>query len=136
MNESDKKRLTKWLGEEWEDFKVTEWPYYTLEGGREYSMFPIEGVEPVVRFVPQKRRTFTEDADFFACFNRLVELGEWEDFSMYASKKWVKRHWANPDIRAVTARFTEWLNSRTESGLYRLCVLVAEWLAQKEGTPK
>jgi hypothetical protein len=29
---------------------------------------------------------------------------------------------------------TEWLNSRTESGGFRLCQLVAEWLtAQKEG---
>jgi hypothetical protein len=112
MNESDKKRLTEWLGECWHD----SWSQCT-KCERYYV----------------KQRDFTSPADFFACYNRLVELGEWEDFSMYASKKWVKRHWANPDIRAVTARFTEWLNSRTESGLYRLCVLVAEWLAQKEG---
>jgi hypothetical protein len=121
LNESDCKLITeKLLGECWEDYKVTEWPYYTLEYGREYSAFPIEGVESVVRFVPQKRRTFQSPQDFMDCFDRLVEKGELVRFIAFAGSK----------CDAVI--FIKWLLSRTESGHYRLCVLCAEWLNENK----
>ena len=76
-------------------------------------------------------RKFTTPDDFFACFNRLVELGEWEKFYWVAWGVWLDRE--TEDLCGDEG-FTQWLLSRTESGHYRLCVLVSEWLtAQKEG---
>jgi hypothetical protein len=105
MNESDKKLVTEWLGEkrfEWKDEMSTD---------------------EVVAMVTATRRTFTEDSDFFACFNRLVELGEWTKFEWWSIQR--------QPIGSVS--YIQWLLSRTESGHYRLCVLCAERLAQKEG---
>jgi hypothetical protein len=106
MNESDKKRLTKWLDECWHD----SWSQCT-KCERYYV----------------KQRDFTSPADFFACFNRLVELGEWDDFDDYTEDI----HRDLFDIAETYVPKMQWLLSRTESGHYRLCVLVAEWL--KEG---
>jgi hypothetical protein len=100
MNESDKKRLTKWLDECWHD----SWSQCT-KCERYYV----------------KQRDFTSPADFFACFDKLVELGEWTKFEWWSIQR--------QPIGSVS--YIQWLLSRTESGHYRLCVLVAEWL--KEG---
>jgi hypothetical protein len=73
----------------------------------------------------------TSPADFFACFNRLVELGEWEEFSQYAFDLFFKEYAGEKTCGCF--QYNQWLLSRTESGHYRLCVLVAEWLKQTEG---
>jgi hypothetical protein len=64
----------------------------------------------------------TSPADFFACFDKLVELGEWTKFEWWSIQR--------QPIGSVS--YIQWLLSRTESGEYRLCILCAEWLAQKE----
>jgi hypothetical protein len=69
-------------------------------------------------------RTFQAPQDFFACFEKLVELGEWDEFEWWSIQR--------QPIGSVS--YIQWLLSRTESGEFRLCQLVAEWLtAQKEG---
>jgi hypothetical protein len=71
-----------------------------------------------------ENRTFQDPQDFFACFEKLVELGEWKKFNQYTRDFY---QWS-PDGEA---EFMQWLLSRAESGHMRLCVLCAEWL--KEG---
>jgi hypothetical protein len=107
MNESDKKLIMeKLLGEPYE-------AWIDAAG----TLFPAEGNRP-----------FTDPQDFFACFNRLVELGKWIPFENMAFVEW------DVTTRSPYQQFTEWLLSRTESGHYRLCVLCAEWLKEdKDG---
>jgi hypothetical protein len=109
MNESitqaDCKLITeKLLGEEWNEM-----------AGKYYKM---------------SNRTFTDPQDFFACFEKLVELGEWEKFKWFFIEKFKEQLL---DIRTSMLCPYQWLNSRTESGHYRLCVLCAEWL-KAQGT--
>ena len=127
MTDDDKKRLTEWLGECWHE-------------GMEVKPCSVGSMRtPCSKCGKNKyNRTFTTPYDFFACFNRLVELGEWLKFFAFAHEivntdecnawSWdmdEPEHWAE---------LSQWLLSRTESGHYRLCVLVSEWLtAQKEG---
>jgi hypothetical protein len=75
----------------------------------------------VVSVISCKRKnlvTFTTPQDFFDCFEKLVELGEIRRFAFYGS--------INNDEEAYYVD-----PSRTKSGHYRLCCLVAE--ALKEG---
>jgi hypothetical protein len=74
------------------------------------------------------RRTFTTPQDFFACFEKLVELGEWGDFWMIARKNFIITTSIQIDD---FVSWDEWLLSRTESGHMRLCVLCAEWLRKE-----
>jgi hypothetical protein len=77
---------------------------------------------------PCANRTFTTPQDFFACFEKLVERGEWREFEEYYAVD------CFPEIDVEVNQYIKWLLSRTESGHFRLCVLCAEWLtAQKEG---
>jgi hypothetical protein len=121
MNESDKKRLTEWLGECWhiKGDKVSEQVYVCSNCARYFNR-------------KSANRTFTEDADFFACFEKLVEKGEWEKFGWFAVQTWQKEDRVD-GVSHTEHGYNQWLLSRTESGRYRLCVLVAEWRAQKEG---
>jgi hypothetical protein len=103
MNESDCKLITeKLLGEEY------------------VNLNPFKGWVNVFA----SNRTFQDPQDFFACFNRLVELGKWIPFENMAFVEW------DVTTRSPYQQFTEWLLSRTESGHMRLCVLCAEWLKE------
>jgi hypothetical protein len=119
MNEEQKKRVTKWLGECWHehDFEQTRIKslWYCKHCGKD--LYLGSG-----RFIPL--RTFTEPADFFACFDRLVELGEWEEFDNYTMDVWSASE--TKDDYMVFAL------SRTDTGHFRLCVMVSEWLKEKE----
>jgi hypothetical protein len=102
MTKDDCKLITeKLLGEEWNEM-----------AGKYYKM---------------SNRTFTDPQDFFACFEKLVELGEWDGFFHFTYLRFEK---SNP-LKNNPPRFAQWCNSRTESGHYRLCMLCAEWLREK-----
>jgi hypothetical protein len=124
MTQDDCKLITeKLLGEKWNE---GYWwcPYcgeavdpheVTNSEKHEYCQYPVEWGE---------NRTFKDPQDFFACFEKLVELGRWNLFMHYAMLKY--------DGEYIEYRQMAWLLSRTESGHYRLCVLCAEWLKEKE----
>ena len=117
MTDDDKKRLTEWLGECWHP------PLWPLDNG----YCPVCGKGAIWR-------DFTTWDDFGACFNRLVELGEWEGFCRWLVISDECGTLVFRDHYLFNHREIKWLLSRTESGHYRLCVLVGEWLtAQKEG---
>jgi hypothetical protein len=121
MNESDKKALTAWLGEKW----------HYLENDAEITCAC--GEKWVVKSIDveqHENRTFTDPADFFACFDRLVEKK-----LVYKFLKWIdeqplymEENSIHEDYRAAQWRF---LHSVIPTGEFRLCQLVAEWL--KEG---
>jgi hypothetical protein len=120
MNESDKKLITeKLLGECWHNKFIND--------GR-------EGLRSLKRCrycdSGEKNRSFTDPQDFFACFEKLVELEEWGDFWMIARKNFIITTSIQIDD---FVSWDEWLLSRTESGHMRLCVLCAEWL-KAQGT--
>jgi hypothetical protein len=109
MTQDDCKLITeKLLGEKW------------YEPKREFCKFC---GEYHVYVPPRQNRTFQDPQDFFACFEKLVELGRWNLFMHYAMLKY--------DGEYIEYRQMAWLLSRTESGHYRLCVLCAEWLKGK-----
>jgi hypothetical protein len=125
MNESDKKLITeRLLGECWHDA-----PYNVPKTDIVYRCVKCKtAVYPASGF-----RTFTDPQDFFACFEKLVELGEWEKFKWFFIEKFKEQLL---DIRTSMLCPYQWLNSRTESGHYRLCVLCAEWLKEAKDEPK
>jgi hypothetical protein len=102
MTQDDCKLITEWLGEYW-----------------------IDNTADVRKWLPSPNRTFTTPQDFFACFEKLVERGEWKDFEDFCWDKW------NESAAQPGWTPTSWLLSRTESGHMRLCVLCAEWLKEK-----
>jgi hypothetical protein len=88
MNKESKRRLTEWLGEEVCKNQDCDCLSY---------------------------RTFTTPDDFFAVFDRLVKLYEWDDFEDWAGD-------------------TQSFGLKTDTGEYRLCWLVGEWTkVQKKG---
>ena len=126
MNEEHKKRLINWLGEKWHYLENDA--EITCACGEKWTVRSID-------IEKHENRDFTTPDDFFACFNRLVELGEWLKFFAFAHEivntdecnawSWdmdEPKHWAE---------LSQWLHSRTESGEFRLCRLVAEWLVMK-----
>jgi hypothetical protein len=73
-------------------------------------------------------RTFQDPQDFMDCFEKLVERGEWGKFTgfcnytfMMASKDYVDE-----------GDYEKWLLGRTESGHFRVCCLVVEWLKEEK----
>jgi hypothetical protein len=117
MNESDKKLITeKLLGGCWHEV----------------------GIGPVGVFLCKKcgyvpdeitdnfNRTFTTPKDFMDCFDKLVELGKWEEFDIYCWSRFFRERVP----QKMDILYSQWLNSRTKSGHMRLCVLCAEWLKE------
>jgi hypothetical protein len=87
-------------------------------------------------------RDFQDPQDFFACFDKLVELGELYNFLSHASfvvLKELTRIKSRPQGQMLSnldnppsQQIFHYLLSRTESGHYRLCLLCAEWLKEGE----
>lgn len=75
--------------------------------------------------------TFTEPVDFFAVFERLVELREYNDFDEWAFQQWIDQRPFN-DLSRHIAEFTKWINSKGPTGEYQLCWLVSKYLKEKE----
>ena len=108
MTEEQKKAVVKWLGECWHECNIKTKMYAG------YVMVCRCG-----RFAKNAtNRTFKDEKDFFACFDKLVEKGEIRRFAMRGQIN------NSPEAWFVDV-------SRTESGEYRLCQLVAEWLRKE-----
>jgi hypothetical protein len=128
MTEADCKLITeKLLGEKWHNFTIG---YETGELSRCSCGL---GGYAVLEYCAKHNRTFQDPQDFFACFEKLVELGEIRSIFAYACVVHVKErgHIVHGLENAIVDLY-QWLNSRTESGHYRLCCLIAEWLKEKE----
>jgi hypothetical protein len=125
LTEQDCKLITeKLLGECWHEKGNKAW--IDMFGGpptEECKHCQHKGIE---------NRTFTDPQDFFACFNSLVEKGEWNEFDEWAYMKWDQLKPFN-DLSRHLGEHSQWLLSRTESGHFRLCCLVAEWLTAQNG---
>jgi hypothetical protein len=121
MNEESKRRLANFLGECWHEWEPAEHVTFKCKlcGKWIYEKHAWES---------SNRRTFTAPADFFAVFDRLVELKRWRNFI-----EWVCLT-TEQARKGDGTELMKWLLSKTNTGEYRLCWLVGEWLtAQKEG---
>jgi hypothetical protein len=117
MEENDKKRLTEWLGLCWH-----EWDVGYIQGDYGGSLKTTVCKLCGIAKWRSMQRTFIDPQDFFTCFEKLVERGEWQRFYNYGAIK-------SPFVHAENTM--QWLLSRTESGHYRLCQLTAAWLKEK-----
>jgi hypothetical protein len=109
MNEESKRRLTNFLGECWHELSI-KIPDVICSCGKVWrGSMEVGDVH--------KNRTFTAPADFFAVFNRLVELKKWEDLFWKYER----------DSQCTVSSHVKWLLSTTDTGEYRLCWLVGEW---------
>jgi hypothetical protein len=129
MEENDKKRLTEWLGLCWHDYA---WVGKDGVGWRCKC-----GHETYLPDTFQQNRTFADPQDFFACFEKLVELGKLPKFGMYLWKFGLARFSTDSWITwtgspPAQCFLHEDVLSRTESGHFRLCVLCVEWLKEGE----
>jgi hypothetical protein len=130
MTQDDCKLITeKLLGECWHE---GYWycPYCKMEVSSQRVTYE-EQCDTCLQYVTwEENRTFQDPQDFFACFEKLVELGEW--------KRFLERVILKGDtydllgIIHYNADAIRYLNSRTESGHYRLCQLTANYLKEKE----
>lgn len=130
MTEEQKKAVTKWLGECWhEEVPVTFENYGSGHicscGQAQFNPYMLE------YHIERNNRTFTEPADFFAVFDRLVEKGLYVDFDEWCFQQWTDQRPFN-DMSRNLAEFTIWLLSKNPDGTYRLCSLVAEWVAKQQ----
>ena len=110
MTEDDKRAVTEWLGE------------------KSCSVIGlcIDCTHPDCEVCPEgSNRTFTEPQDFFACFNRLVELKQWTDFCEWSA---FEENYGAENLGGEYDEWSKWLLSKTPTGEYRLCQLVADWL--------
>jgi hypothetical protein len=122
MTQDDCKLITEWLGEVYHQTHTVFIPGI----GETYQCSCFDKINHSPGF--HHNRTFTDPQDFFACFEKLVERGEWDGFFHFTYLRFEK---SNP-LKNNPPRFAQWCNSRTESGHYRLCQLTAEYLKEKE----
>lgn len=129
MNESDRKLLTEWLG----DIEIGWFCPHCNKSvdGKTVTYDELHEECGYAVYNPSNRH-FTSPADFFAVRDRLVELGEWEDFDEWAFMKWDSQVPFN-DLTRHIGEFTNLLASKTEDGTYRLCELCVNYLKEKEG---
>lgn len=115
MTDDQKKAVTEWLGE----------CYFEGYGKCPHCGHYCSG-STVFCNPPIKNRTFTADSDFFACFNRLVELGEWGNFIS----------WAFHNQQCNHVDFDIWYHGKNPDGTWRLCTLTAEWRRKEESNER
>jgi hypothetical protein len=117
MNEESKRRLTNFLEECWHELSI-KIPDVICSCGKVWrGSMEVGDVH--------KNRTFTTPADYFAVFDRLVELKRWRNFI-----EWVCLT-TEQARKGDGTELMKWLLSKTNTGEYRLCWMVGEW--RKEG---
>ena len=128
MTEEDKKLVTEWLGECWHEPE-----HYAYENQGYYC----PNCKKYLNILEAMRgnRTFTEWADFGACWERLVEKGQAEKIIHYTYKSYIGLHQkislGENLLTDNVAVWFEWLHSRTDNGTFRFCNLIVK--ALKEG---
>ena len=119
MNDTNRRQLTEFIGECWH------------ESGRKSisasspTMFSCVKCNDYFN-TAFRSRTFHTPADMQLVLNRLVETGEWKAFYLNVERNYQRARNIMPH------RLSQWLFSETPDG-YRLCILCAEFLKQKEG---
>lgn len=132
MNTEQKKAVTEWLGECWheaseDDYMLCKHCGITFQGEwRDDGGF--RHFHAILR-----QRTFATWSDFGACWERLVEKGQWHKFWGYSYDLWWDDN-VDMVIRVYDWNYFHWLLSRTEDGTFLLCNLIAK--ALKEGVLK
>ena len=136
MKEEYCKRLTLFIGECWhEKVPIPEREYEDREWFNDifYCSCGIRQsfINDDWKFHVTFNRTFHTANDMQLVKDELVKRGEWSKDKGFYWFAWEK--WANRDTEDYYGDegFTDWLFSETEEG-YRLCVLAAEFLGQKE----
>jgi len=128
MTEEERKRLIKWLGLCWheasdDDYMLCRHCGITFQGDWRDD----GGFKHFYAIIEQ--RTFTEPDDFFACFERLVEKNDLSLFYAWGGLIWAKT--LTTYINHISGLMA-WLLSKTDTGHYRFCVLLAEWLKEAQ----
>lgn len=111
MIEDDRRLLTEEvLGEKWHKFILS--PKMTIPtpssfrpsqcscGNTGYS---------VIEICSKANRTFTTWQDTGDLKERIVEMGEWRDFALFAAGEWDKTLTLNPTENFIVEVFTDWL---------------------------
>jgi hypothetical protein len=130
MTEDDCKLITeKLLGEKWHGFsKGVPGIFHECACGLQTAT-----AKDMEDHIKKQNRTFTTPQDFMDCFEKLVGKGEWKEF-YYKAMGAYKASFYLPWNLVDESEVSKWLLSRTESGHYMLCCLIAE--ALKEGGMK
>jgi hypothetical protein len=122
MDDETRKMMSEWLGECWHE--------YDLGGFRNLEeYFMCDRGYPLCNKCNSHnifQRTFTAPGDFFAVKNRMVELGLFVKFYMWAWDNWFE---TGPEW--WSARFANWLIDPA-----RFCQLAADFLKERKDADK
>jgi hypothetical protein len=122
MTEDEKKDVTEnFLGE---CLHIIQW--YPTDQGPGYNQCLI------CKEINPRNRTFTTWQDYGDCIEKLVENGEWRDFYIRARDMFCNDFMVVCLRDDMEAEYNTWLHSRTESGEFRLCQLVSEFIREGE----
>jgi hypothetical protein len=100
MNEESKRRLANFLGECWHERLE---PFHASTYCKKCNQYFYDWDYVL-------NRTFTTPDDYFAVFDRLVELGEWEEFYMFATSAYKN------SFALLWRDVSEWAVSRDSTG--------------------
>ena len=105
-----------------------EWVHITPEGRDEYYDYNIckKCKEMWSGLNYKNNRTFTTWQDTGDLKERIVEMGEWRDFALFAAGEWDKTLTLNPTANFIVEVFTDWLMDEI-----RFPELVAGWWWQE-----
>ena len=135
MNEESRKRMTLYIGECWHESLILEQGWKNAVGAEPFFTDRCRKCFAVLSNSYQEyknNRTFKDPADFFAVLEKLVEKGE--DYNRlwdFVYDKWLESLKNGEYYYSTKDRF-KWLLSRTPEGDYPLCVLVDEYLKERE----
>ena len=117
LTEEDRKRLTEYLDECWHEIIYPSGSSWQCKKCYAWYLPPDAFIY----------RTFTTPDGFFTLKDKLVENGEWAEFTKCAGEIWER---LNSYVDLDIPEFTDWLINAP-----RFCGLVNEWLKEKEDKP-
>lgn len=121
---TDEQLLTEYLGERYHLVMVSDGT------GLSSCSCGITGIMARME-CPKKNRTFQTPQDFHDLVARMVELGDWDSFSLFALKQWWdidgEGGYPTPSPKEVRKDFTLWLILNPDN-----CQLVADWRREKD----
>ena len=120
LDEATRKRLTLFIGEEWNPNPVD---VSTLDREPGY-----EGC--YVSFLPLTNRTFILDADMLAVYGAIWKAGKWGGFELYAGEYWYTYHW---QVQKKALSLNAWLLCLSNPAeIPDRMRMVAEWMERQE----
>ena len=124
LTEDDKRVLTEeMLGEEWHKYRISR----GRGDGVSTCSCGMTGMR-VRDICSYANRSFTDPKDTFDLKKKIVEMGEWRDFALFAAGEWDKTLTLNPTENFIVEVFTDWLMDPI-----RFPELVAGWVRERKG---